>query len=199
MTEDRDLLPWILGGLSVAVFALALAVGLTGRIMPTHASSPAFVPVPALATAELSRRPSTHIPPSIDALASSMSSSAPTSAFAAPPAQSTRDAPPAAAAGTRIWECTTNGIKTFSNSRCGSTAVVREVGPINVMDSSPSVSNVHWYAPDSNRAPDDYNPSPPPPVDDSYPLVVGAPYLVRRRPEHHHHPNNHDRGHPRRD
>jgi hypothetical protein len=98
--------------------------------------------------------------------------------------------------GNQIWECTTNGVKTFSNSRCGSAAVLREVGPINVMDASPA-SNVHWYGPDSNDAPDYYDPSPPQPADNSYPVVVGLPYRERRRPERPQQLAHHDRGHPR--
>jgi hypothetical protein len=97
--------------------------------------------------------------------------------------------------GNQIWECTANGVKTFSNVRCGDAAVLREVGPINVMDASPA-SNVHWYSPDSNDASDYSDPSPPQPADNSYPVFVGIPYLERRRPEHPFQPTHHDRGHP---
>jgi hypothetical protein len=101
--------------------------------------------------------------------------------------------------GNQIWECTTNGVKTFSNNRCGSAAVLRDIGPVNVMEASPA-SNVHWYGgPDSNGASDDYDyPSPPQPADNSYPVVVGVPYLAHRRPERPQQLPHHDRGHPRR-
>jgi hypothetical protein len=187
MTEDRDLLPWILGGLSMAAVALAVALGLTGRTIPAQASSQIIAPAPALAIANLSPKAPDSTPPSAAAPAG------------APPAQSMGTAPQPAAAGTRIWECTTNGVKTFSSNRCGNAAVLRDVGPINVMDASPVASNVHWYGPDSNDTPDYYYPSPPQPADDSYPEVVAVPYLERRRPQHPHPSNNHDRGHARRD
>jgi hypothetical protein len=205
MTEDRDLLPWILGGLSMAAVAMAIAVALTGRSSPAHASSQAM---PTLATADLNRK----IPNGSASIAPTLSGGAPTGATptgGAPaslvptPSQGVAAAqtPPVAAStpsGTQIWECTTNGVKTFSNSRCGSTAILRDVGPINVMDASPVASNVHWYGPDSNEAsPDYYYPASPQPADNSYPVVVGIPYLERRRPERPHQPNNHDRGHPR--
>jgi hypothetical protein len=215
MTEDRDLLPWILGGLSMAAVAMAIAVALTGRSSPAHASSQA---IPTLATADLNRKipnggasiaatpnkgaPTGATPTGIAPASGAPSSTAPASLVAAPSQSvAATQTPPVAASspsGTQIWECTTNGIKTFSNSRCGSTAILRDVGPINVMDASPVASNVHWYGPDSNEAsPDYYYPAPPQPADNSYPVVVGIPYLQRRRPEHPHQPNNHDRGHPR--
>jgi hypothetical protein len=64
------------------------------------------------------------------------------------------------------------------------------------MDASPP-SNGHWYGPDTNDAPDYYYPSPPQPADNSYPVVVGIPYVERRRPERAQQPPHHDRGHPR--
>jgi hypothetical protein len=198
MSEDRDLLPWILGGLSMAAVAMAIAVGLTGRTTPAHASSQSTPPVPSVDTADLNPKTPTGMAPASNAPSSTAPASlVPTPSQSIPPAQS----PPVIASnpsGTQIWECTTNGIKTFSNNRCGSTAILRDVGPINVMDASPAASNVHWYGPDSNDASDYYYPTPSQPADNSYPVVVGIPYLERRRPEHPHPPNNHDRGHPRR-
>jgi hypothetical protein len=197
MTEDRDLLPWILGGLSMAAIAMAVAVGMTGRTTPAYASGQAIPPpMPTLATADLNPT----IPNGSAPASGAPSSSVPTSLMPAPSQNLAATPIPLVAApspsGTRIWECTTNGVKTFSNDRCGSTAIIRDVGPINVMDASPA-SNVHWYGPDSNDSPDYYYPNPPQSAGNSYP-VVGVPYLERRRPEHPHQPNNHDRGHPRR-
>lgn len=210
MTEDRDLLPWILGGLSMAAVAMAIAVGLTGRSTPAQASGRSIAPVPALATTNLNPKLSNGGTPTAatpaDATPTGMtppSGAAPSTAPAPTPPQSgyaasiSQGAVPSSS-GTQVWECTTNGIKTFSNSRCGSTAILRDVGPINVMDASPIASNVHWYGPDtSEAAPDYYYPAPSPSADNSYPIVVGIPYLERRRPQHPHQPNNHDRGHPR--
>jgi hypothetical protein len=208
MTEDRDLLPWILGGLSMAAISIAIAVALTGRTAPARASSQSTIPtMPILATAQLYPKASTASAPTSAAPASAApASAAPASSgpaspatIAPSPAQSlgtaqaqTAPNPP----GNQIWECTTNGVKTFSNNRCGSAAILRDVGPINVMDASPVASNVHWYGPDSNDTPDYYYPDSPQPADNFYP-VVGRPYLERRRPEHSHQPGNHDRGRPR--
>ena len=206
MTDDRDLLPWILGALSMAAVAMAIAVGLTGRTVPAHASGQATSSAPTLATAELnSKMQNSAAPdrsgPTGSAAAPSASASAIQASAAPPSVQSvgTAAAQPVPAPnppGNQIWECTTNGVKTFSNNRCGNAAVLREVGPINVMDASPA-SNVHWYGPDTNDAPDYYDSSPPQPADNSYPVVVGIPYAVRRRPERAQQPPHHDRGHPR--
>jgi hypothetical protein len=215
MTEDRDLLPWILGTLSMAAVAMAVAVGLTGRTTSAHASSQTTSSPPALATAELnsnmqnSATPAGSAPasaaPAAAAPAATASSSAaqaypePASARGVGAAQA--PAPTPNASGNQIWECTTNGVKTFSNNRCGNAAVLHEVGPINIMDPSPA-SNVHWYGAGPgagpNDAPDYYDPGPQQPADNSYPAVVGIPYLERRRPERAQQAPHHDRGHPRR-
>jgi hypothetical protein len=194
MTEDRDLLPWILGGLSMAAIAMAVAVGLTGRTTRAHAFSQSASTVPTLATAQLNpHTPSASVPAST--LPASTASFAPAPSVSIP---QTQPEPAPNPPGSQIWECTTNGTKTFSNNRCGSAAILREVGPINVMDRSPVAANVHWYGPDSNDSPDYYYPDPPRPADNASPIVVGMPYLERRRPQHPHQPNNHERGHPRR-
>jgi hypothetical protein len=217
MTEDRDLLPWILGALSMAAVAMAIAVALTGRSAPAHASGQMTSSASTLATAELNPKMqngaapagSASAPgaPAPGAWASTASASAAWSsaaqAFPALPSAQvvgtaqTQPAPSPNPSGSQIWECTTNGVKTFSNNRCGNAAVLREVGPINVMDASPA-SNVHWYGAGPNDAPDYYDPSPQQPADNSYPAVVGVPYLERRRPERPQQATHHDRGHPRR-
>jgi hypothetical protein len=206
MTEDRDLLPWILGALSMAAVAMAIAVGLTERTAPARASMQTTSSSgPTLATAELNPQMQNSAAPAGSASAPSAPAStawsSATQASPEPPsAQSvgTAQAPVPAPSlpGNQIWECTTNGVKTFSNNRCGNAAVLREVGPINVMDASPA-SNVHWYGPDSNGAAGDYYPSPPQPADNAYPVMVGVPYLDHRRPERFQQPTHHDRAHPR--
>jgi len=186
----------------MAAIAMAIVVGLTGRTTPAHASSHAIPPMPTLATAALNAKIPNGSAPTVATPGIAPESGAPSSTAAAslvpasPQSGVAAETPLVNPSGTQIWECTTNGVKTFSNSRCGSTAILRDVGPINVMDASPVASNVHWYGPDSNDAPD-YYPAPAQPADNSYPAVVGIPYLERRRPQHPHQPNNHDRGHPR--
>ena len=219
MTEDRDLLPWILGGLSMAAVAMAIAVGVTGRTVPAQASSQTTAYAPTLATARLNPLPDNTTPADVAPSSSAPSSSAPSSSAppsSAPPSAASSAASPSTASsgaapaspaqfqpvpassppGIQIWECTTDGVKTFSNNRCGNAAIRRDVGPVNVMDASPAVSNVHWYGPDTSGASDYYYPDPPQPADNVYPAVIGIPYLERRRPDHPRQPNKHDRGHP---
>jgi hypothetical protein len=207
MTEDRDLLPWILGALSMAAVAMAIGVGLTGRAAPAHASSQTISSAPAMATAELNpKTQSSAAPAGSESAPSAPASTASSSAAQASPEPASAQGVGAAqaqlvpapnAAGNQIWECTTNGVKTFSNNRCGNAAVLRELGPINVMDASPA-SNVHWYGAGPNDAPDYYDSGTQQPADNSYPVVVGVPYLERRRPERPQQATHHDRGHPRR-
>jgi hypothetical protein len=197
----------------------------TGRTTSAHASSQTPSSPAALATAELnpqmqnSATPAGSAPaaagPTSTAPASSTASSGTAQAYPEPASAQgvgaaqgigAAQAQPALApnaAGNQIWECTTNGVKTFSSNRCGNSAVLREVGPINVMDASPA-SNVHWYGAgagpgaEPNDASDYYDPGPQQPADNSYPAVIGIPYRERRRPERLQQAPHHDRGHPRR-
>jgi hypothetical protein len=178
MNQDRDFLPWILGGLSMATVAVAISFGSAGRTAPKSS------PVPSQATA--------HILPEAN----------PTAAPAAAPAPATAavQMPPTTAPivpSNQVWECTTNGQRTFSDNPCGDKPMLREVGPINVMNSTPIPSPNRWYGPASNDAPDYSYPSAPQSTDNSYPVYVGIPYNDHRRADHPHHPNNHDRGRPR--
>jgi hypothetical protein len=188
MNQDRDLLPWILGGLSMAAVAVAISVGSTGRTAPTN------LPVPSQATAQ--RMPEATLTAAPAAPAAAPAPAPSTAAVQLPPL-----APPAAPSN-QIWECTTNGQRTFSDNPCGDKPMVREVGPINVMNSTPIRSPTREYGPESNDAPD-YSypsasyPSAPQSTDNAYPVFVGIPYNDHRRVDHPHHPNNHDRGRPR--
>jgi hypothetical protein len=184
MNQDRDLLPWILGGLSTAAVAVAISVGSTGRTAPTN------LPVPTQATAQ--RMPVANLTAAPAEPAAAPAAAPSTAAVQLPPI-----APPAAP-GNQIWECTTNGQKTFSDNPCGDKPTLREVGPINVMNPTPIRSPARqYYGPESNDAPDYSYPSPPQSTDNAYPVFVGIPYNDHRRVDHPHHPNNHDRGRPR--
>ena len=182
MTEDRDLLPWILGGLSTAAIAMAIAVGMSRGTTLARASSQT---IPLVPSAQLIPEALiTPVPAGAVPAPSQSDVSAQRPSIAAP------DAPD-----NQIWECSTNGVKTFTSIRCGSAAILRDVGPINVMDASPVASNVHWYESNSNYTPDDDYPDSPPSADNSsagnsFPVVILVPYLQRRRPEHPHQPIN---------
>ena len=197
MDKGRKFQMWILGGLLMATFAIAISVGWTKDIAPndspalnqttahplrgadvTIAPAPAPTPAPTLAVAQIHR--------------------------VTPPIEQHR----------QIWECTINGQKTFSDYPCGDKASLREIGPINIMDPTPILP--HSYVPESSGQPRYSDPSLQAdsypselqsadnsyPVDDSYPVFVGDPVGGRRRPDHEkrrrsdheHRPQSHDRG-----
>jgi hypothetical protein len=67
-------------------------------------------------------------------------------------------APPTVASATpgpsnQIWECTTKGLRTFSNNPCGANSTVRQLNPINVMEPQPTYHVTHTYAPAVTPAP----------------------------------------------
>jgi hypothetical protein len=61
--------------------------------------------------------------------------------------------PTTAAPSNQIWECTTNGLRTFSNNPCGTKSTVRQLNPINVMEPAPPYAVTHTYAPSARVAP----------------------------------------------
>jgi hypothetical protein len=181
MIRENDMLPWIIGGLSLATIAVAVTVSSTigtARKLPSpvHATVSAPIPVPAPAAP----------------LSASAPAPAPVPATAPPPDPSLALDPvqPAGApmaSANQIWECTTNGQRTFSDKPCGGHATLREMNPLNVMNAAPRSPPAWPYQPDSSNAPDYYYPDGPDGQDvvsSAYPVVVGYPYAVRRRPEH---------------
>jgi hypothetical protein len=85
---------------------------------------------------------------------------APTNAPASPPSD-------AAAPSGQIWECTTNGLRTFSNNPCGTKSSIRELNTINRMEAAPAVRTVHTYT--SPVSPPQYSyPDSQEPVEASY-------------------------------
>jgi hypothetical protein len=163
MDKGRKFRPWILGGLSMAAFAIAIGVGW-----------------PTLAVAQNQR--------------------------VTPPIEQHR----------QIWECTINGQKTFSDHRCGDKASLREIGPINIMDSTPILSHSRSNVSESSGQPRDSDPSQQADlypseqqsadnsfaVDDAYPVFLGnssgehsrSDHEKRRRSDREHRPQSHDRG-----
>jgi hypothetical protein len=189
MNKERDLLPWILGGLSAAAIAVAFAAVSTHRVTP------------ALASQVIAAQP----PASPSALPVA------TTAQVAPPAAQPESSPPSAPrqpqtanepdvqAG-QIWECITKGVKTFSNNPCGEKSTLLDVGPINTM---PPVAT-HYaraYGPDPRYAAGYPDQSAPAEADDysdqnaadtdgnSYSTVVGVGLVARRRTENIHRPH----------
>ncbi len=116
----------------------------------------------------------------------------------APPVEAAATPPDAAPqSGAEIWECTTNGQKTFSDKPCGDKPVRRELSALNVMNPTPILPvahsyEEHYYGPEPGY-PEYSDPSMQEPVESSYPVVVGYPvlgygYAHRRRPDHVHRP-----------
>ena len=189
MHKDRDLLPWILGGLSMAAVAVAITVGSTNGIAPKNSQTPSQTTARTLPEAEALPQPK----------ATTALAPAPTLAAA----QIQPVTPPMQPNG-QVWECTINGQKTFSDNPCGYKSSLREIGPINRMDPTPVIPHARSYAPESNYQPAhsypgeqvDSNPGEQQFADNSYPVFVGIPFQEHRRHDHAHRPHGDYRGPP---
>jgi hypothetical protein len=185
MDKGRKFQPWILGGLLMATFAIAISVGWTKDIAPNNSPAPSQTTAHPLRDAEVTTAPAAAPAPT--------PAPAPTLAVAqihgvTPPIEQHR----------QIWECTINGQKTFSDYPCGDKASLREIGPINIMDPTPILPRSRSYVPESSGEPRYSDPSQQAdsypseqqsadnsyPVDDSYPVFVGDPVGERRRSDH---------------
>jgi hypothetical protein len=162
MNKERDLLPWIFGGLSAAAIAGAFAAVSTHRAEATLAPPATAVHTPA---PQVLAAPTTA-PTAAQSAPAAQTDAAPTSA--PPAAQSAVE--PAVQAG-QIWECTTQGVKTFSNNPCGEKSTLLDVGPINSMSTLPAVHYARAYGPDPRYAagyPDQSAPADAADYSDSY-------------------------------
>jgi hypothetical protein len=190
MDKDRDLLPWILGGLSMATVALAMTVASTNKIAAPSLRASSQPTAHLLPQAPVDNAPAPTPPPA----------TAPTLAVTPLPAQ----IPSQPSAANQIWECTINGQKTFAGKPCGGKSTLREVGPINTMEAAPLLPPSRSYQTQSGYPPDYYYPGPQDypgaqdSADNSYPIVVVRPFVERRRPDHTHRPRGQDRGAPAR-
>jgi len=190
MDRNMDLLPYILGGLSMATVAMAIAVGSSNRTAPNFTQAPSLVAARALPEAAVVDSPAPAAP------VLPATSTVPATPLAPAPADMAAQVQPITSStvpSSQIWECTTNGQRTFSNKPCGDKSSIREVSPINVMNPTPILPSARTYAPESNYA-DEYPHPTQEAADSSYPVLVGIPYVVRVRPERTHRPNKHDRG-----
>src|SRR6202042_1623226 len=121
--------------------------------------------------------------------------SAPAPVLDAVPDSATMPAQPQAG---QIWECTTKGVKTFSNNPCGEKSTLLDVSPINTMSATPVVHYARAYgseprytqgyadqgAPaDDEQYSDDYGAES---GGNSYTVIQGAGFVARRRPDHSH-------------
>jgi len=188
MDKDRDLLPWIFGGLSMAAVAMAITLGSTYGNAPGSAPKNAQAPSPITA----------HPLPWADAPAPP-----PASAQTLVAAQIQTPAPPVEP-NSQIWECTINGQKTFSDNPCGDKSSLREIGPINRMVPTPILPHARSFVPEPSYQPEysypgeqvDSYPGEQQFAYNSYPVFIGIPFHERRRPDHGHRPHSHERSGP---
>jgi hypothetical protein len=191
MSKERDLLPWILGGLSAAAIAVAFAAVATHTEVPTSRPPPVVTAQLPAAVGEL------PVPNAQAAAAAAQPDTAPVSA---PPPAPVAVAPQIAAG--QIWECITQGVKTFSNNPCGEKSTQLEVGPVNTMSPAPAMHYVRAYEPraaayaDQSASDDEYDQNAVETSGNSYTIIQGVGFRARRRPEHFHPPrSSHNSGH----
>lgn len=200
MRKARDLLPWVLGGLSAATIAAAFAAVSSHR---TEAMKPAATPVVA---AQIPASPAAApAPPTIQAASPATAATPATEPgpqTASPATLMQAEAQPAVSEG-QIWACTTHGVKTFSNNPCGENSKLLDVGPINTMRATPAIHYVRPYGSASGGAPgyadqgvaddgDDYADQYPAEAGaNSYTIVQGVRFVRRKRPDHFHRPPAH--------
>jgi len=220
MNNQHDLLPWILGGLSVAAVAVVITVASAGKTVAPNLSPGGST------TAQVTSAPDSLSLPAPSAVATAAApavapapASVPDPETAPPPAAETQPSADAAVARGQIWECVTNGVKTFSNNPCGENSSLIEVRAINTMNPTPVVRYARTNAPEPRYSPgyadqntdSDQESNGAQGADtavNSYTVVQGFAFLPRRRPDHphhrppfHHHPGDnsgHNAGLPRR-
>jgi hypothetical protein len=197
MDKDRDLLPWIFGGLLTAAVAMAITLGSTYGIAPKNSPAPSQVTARTPPETEAPRAPAA-VPPLTLAAAQTLT------AARTPAAGQLQGASPPVEPNSQIWECTINGQKTFSDNPCGDGSSLREIGPVNRMDPTPILPRALSLVAESTYQPEYSYPGEQ--VDpyageqqfasNSYPVFIGIPFYERRRPDHGHRPHSHDRGPP---
>jgi hypothetical protein len=138
MDNDRDLLPWIFGGLSMATVAIALTVGSTNSTAPRTSQEPT--------------QPAAHIL-SQAATTALAPMTAPAASAPVLAAQIQPVAPPTEPS-VQIWQCMINGQKTFSDNPCGEKSSVHEIGPINRMDPTPILPRARPYVAEPSYPPE---------------------------------------------
>jgi hypothetical protein len=119
-SADRDIFPWVFGGLLLVL--VAIAIGYTSRNQ-------------------------SHLPASVPRI---QSSAAPLPAqVSRPPTVTARNSGAPTPVPRRVWECAVNGQRTFSDSPCGTTSTVRQLSEVNRMDPTPVPPAVTYYNPPS--------------------------------------------------
>jgi hypothetical protein len=197
MNKERELLPWIIGGLAAATAAVAFTA-----ISTNKTATPSAQPPTAVVASQPLSSPPPLAAPSAAPPAAAAPASEPDPAQTQPPAALQAAVAPEAPGGQQIWECTTKGVKTFSNNPCGEKSTLLDIAPINTMSATPAIHYARGYAPEpryatayTDQAPADaeenseqYGSESPA---TSYAIVPGFAFVPRKRPEHQHRPPNH--------
>jgi hypothetical protein len=119
---EADLLPWIFGGLVVAMAAVGLIVASINKDgLDDHPPKIRVAPEPPAASPTPSR-----------------------------PALVASGAMPTVGTPRRVWECVVNGQKTFADAPCGVGSAVRELSPVNRMNPTPAPPPTRYYDSPSN-------------------------------------------------
>ncbi|GEM_PF-2024365 len=149
MNKERGL-AWILSGLTLATAAAAMTMVIARRQVPAWLPSSAGA---AQIAAEPASLPLNAAPVALPATASLAPPSPDTAQASAtegptfqPPDQTQVAATEPPADSGQIWECTTNGIKTFSGNPCGEKSTLLEVRAINTMNPAPDAHYARAYA-----------------------------------------------------
>jgi hypothetical protein len=193
MNKERGLLPWIFGGLSAAAIAVAFAAVSTHRTSPSLPSQVIAAQPPASPPA----LPAPMIAPAASPAAALPATEPDPTPGSTPPLPQVQNAVAPEMPGGQIWECVTNGVKTFSNNPCGEKSTQLDVGPINTMSAAAAIHYVRAYGPDPRYSTGYANQNAPADADEypdevgtesggnSYTIVQGPGFVPRRRPEHH--------------
>jgi hypothetical protein len=214
MNKARGLLVWISGGLIMAGVAVAIMVS-SGRPVAPSLPQAGAVTAPVSAPVSLpSPTPGAEAPPAAQVASAVEAAAMPDASAPLPTEQAQTTAEPAVQSG-QIWECTTNGQKTFSNNPCGEKSTLLEMRAINTMNPTPEVRDARAYGREPRYAPqytdqnanadqnaygdqnayagqDTYaEPGNGEYGGSSYAVVQGLAFLPRRRPEHPHRPESH--------
>jgi hypothetical protein len=167
---DTDLLPWIVGGVLVATAAVATVIAAT---LPT---------APAPPNVSTSSTASKHLA----VAAQTDAAVAPTQPSVAVESTKRSALPPG-----QVWECVVNGQKIFSDSRCGESASIRQLGELNRMDATPVLPAAVYRPPDAGYALPPPEPYAPEFANDPYVSEQVIVINERTRREHmsrwHHH------------
>jgi hypothetical protein len=182
MSRERDLLPWILGALSLATLATAITLGMNHRTAARNLSAPLQAIAASLPAAPVHTvtEPAPQ-PASLDTPVAATHADDPS------PPLANRTSPQNG----QIWECMTNGQKTFSNNPCGAKSTVLDIGPVNTMEATPAFHAGRSYAPPPSGYAPEYSSAP----DDTYAdgqgsaqssgaTYFGVPYAIRIKPQH---------------